>query len=153
MERLEGLRVVVVDDNDDIRETVCDALRFFRCAEVRAAATREAGLAALADGARCDILICDWNLGGQTGADVLRAARAADVTTGRVLLTAATPRELGEAIRDGLAHVVLRKPFGLCELRAAMARALPPERAPARCTSERRAAMACYRKSRTLRRT
>lgn len=122
MGTLEGLRVLVVDDDDDIRDSVCDALRLFGCA-VAAAATVEGGLARL--GQDVDLLVCDWNLGGQSGARVLRAAGDDGLAIGRLLVSGSPANELRAAVAAGLADAMVAKPFTLDELRAALLEVLP----------------------------
>ncbi len=70
---LEGLRVLVVDDDDDSRSMLCTALS--SCgAEVASSSSAEAGLAQAAS-IRPDLLVCDIAMPGMDGYALIRQVR------------------------------------------------------------------------------
>lgn len=79
-EILEGLRVLVVDDNEDVRELSNIALTQGG-AEVRTADTVQAALEILKDW-KPNILIADIGMPGEDGYDLIRAVRALELDAG-----------------------------------------------------------------------
>jgi signal transduction histidine kinase/CheY-like chemotaxis protein/HPt (histidine-containing phosphotransfer) domain-containing protein len=65
---LQGIRVLVVDDNEVSREIMAEMLRFFRL-DVGTAANGPAALSALqaADGKPYDLVLMDWRMPGMNG--------------------------------------------------------------------------------------
>ena len=110
-------RVLVADDEDDIRALVCLAVRKAGCA---VAASVPDGTAALA-AARADaprLAILDVSMPGSTGLDVCTALRAEAATAGtRILLLSAGASD--EDVARGLAagaDAYLAKPFTVARL-------------------------------------
>ncbi len=80
---LEGIRVLVVDDNEVSREILAEMLRFFRL-EVDAVSNGMAALAALQSAANpYDLVLMDWRMPGMKG----------DEVTQRIHRDAAIPRQ------------------------------------------------------------
>jgi CheY-like chemotaxis protein len=123
MDRLQGALIIIVDDDDDLRDSVRDVLALFGAEAVGAATCAEAlTLLALVD---ADLVVCDWDLGGgDRGDTVLAAARQLAPYAARVLLTGSSREQWLHVVAAGLAAVVITKPFELPELRAALGRAL-----------------------------
>lgn len=65
-----------------------------------------------------EIVICDFNLGDGTGEEILRLAAAFHPDACRVLMTAASGLVSERLLSSGIAQRLMRKPFGLDELRA-----------------------------------
>ena len=112
---LFGLRVVLVEDDDDVLTATAQLLRGWRC-EV------ETFLALPAYRQDCDVIVTDFDLGqGQTGADVISAIRS---RAGRhipaIVITGHDGSYIAEEIDDP-AVAVLRKPLRPAELRSALA--------------------------------
>jgi CheY-like chemotaxis protein len=84
--RLDGLRVLVVDDHDDARELVRTVLQ--QCgADVAAATSADAALETL-ERLRVDVLISDLAMPGSDGFDLIRRLRAREHSVGATLLPA-----------------------------------------------------------------
>lgn len=113
-----ALSILVVEDNDDLRETIMDALlsvgyhvRGVDCAE---AAPEQVHLAQL------DLLILDLNLPGESGLALAQRLRASHSELGIIMLTGLTHTE---DKASGYAHgadIYLTKPASLAELHAAI---------------------------------
>ncbi|WP_163867835.1 sigma-54-dependent transcriptional regulator [Myxococcus eversor] len=109
------MRVLVVDDERNIRHTLRVCLEGFGC-EVREAATPEAALAALAQGP-ADLAFVDLRLGTASGLDLLPRLLAESPNLDVVLITAyATFDTAVEAVRRG-ARDYLPKPFTPAQIR------------------------------------
>lgn len=114
-ERMELLRVLLVEDDDDHAELAEDALReagWPRFTVVRAASGAEACRRADEDGP-FDALVLDYRLGGGTGLSLLDTLRAAGHTMPALVLTGMGSEQIAaEALRAG-AGDYLAKPEGL----------------------------------------
>ena len=114
--RLAGKKILVVDDEVVIRETVCDILVPYGCDVDSAAdgieATDKIGQT------HYDLVISDIKMPGATGYDVFAAAKAASSETEVILITAFgydPGHSIVKANREGLA-AVLMKPFKVNDL-------------------------------------
>jgi two-component system, sensor histidine kinase and response regulator len=74
---LEGIRVLVVDDNEVSREILAEMLRFFRL-DVRVAASgiKAIDLLETATDKPCDLVLMDWRMPGMNGDEVIRRIHA-----------------------------------------------------------------------------
>ena len=119
-QRLEGLRILVVDDERNIRSALRVCLEQAGC-EVAEAATPEAALAAQAQ-RPFDMAFVDLRLGVGSGLDLLPQLLAEDAGLDVVVVTAyATFDTAVEAIQRG-ARDYLPKPFTPAQIRAVVAR-------------------------------
>jgi CheY-like chemotaxis protein len=122
-ERLDGLRVLVVDDERDTLDMLLAGLS--QCgAEVTAAASAAEALAAL-EGGRFDLLISDVGMPDEDGYELLRKVRALPAERGgripAVALTAyARTEDRLQALRSGF-QMHVPKPVELAELAAVAA--------------------------------
>ncbi len=82
--RLDGLRVLLVEDEVDARESLTAALRLYG-AEVRAVSSTPAALEALGHEPRPDVLLSDLGLPGEDGNTLIRAVREREAADGRRL--------------------------------------------------------------------
>jgi PAS domain S-box-containing protein len=116
-----GLRVLLVEDDPEVRTVVRTFLAALQC-EVTVAASGEQALAMLAPGA-FDLLLTDIALGaGMRGTELAAQAQARDPALG-ILLMSGFSAELLDADRDSPAEwELLRKPFSRGELAQALAR-------------------------------
>ena len=123
---LNGRRVLVADDEELIRQTICDVLTSYGC-NVDAAAD---GIAAkeLIGRQRYDLVISDIKMPGASGYELFAAAKAACRDTQVILITAFgydPNHSVVRASKEGLAAVLL-KPFKvnrlLDECRAALSK-------------------------------
>jgi len=117
-----GARLMVVDDDEDVREFLADALMSLGH-RVESLPDAEAALAALGDGAP-DLLLVDFAMPGMNGAELACAARELHPALPIVFVTGfAETDQLEGALGPGAP--VLRKPFGMDELAAVVAANLP----------------------------
>lgn len=112
---LDGLRVMLVEDDPDLLESTRDLLTSWGC-EVQAFASLPENPQA------CDVIITDFDLGsGATGADVIERARAAcGVDVPAIILTGHDRKPL-VASMEGKRQHVLKKPVTRAQLRSAIA--------------------------------
>lgn len=115
--RPETCRVLVADDEDDIRDLVCLAVAKAGCAVISSVADGARALsAARAD--RPDLAVLDVSMPGATGLEVCAALREDPATAGiRILLLSAgaSPDEIARGLAAG-ADAYLAKPFGIAGL-------------------------------------
>jgi len=112
----EGKRVLVVDDESIIRETVSDVLRPRGC-EIDVACDGARAMAMIAQ-THYDLVISDIKMPGASGYEVFAAAKAASQDTAVILMTAFgydPNHSIVRANRDGL-KAVLFKPFKVRQL-------------------------------------
>ncbi|MCC6847351.1 MAG: response regulator [Deltaproteobacteria bacterium] len=108
-----GRDVLVVEDNDDAREALCEFLRLAGH-RVRWAADGVTGLAAIVD-APPDVALVDVGLPGIDGYELARRARAAGAAAGTTLVALTgygMPEDQARAMEAGF-HVHLVKPVSL----------------------------------------
>jgi PAS domain S-box-containing protein len=112
-----GARVLVVDDDGDVRAFLAESLEGLGCKVVSAASGAEA-MEALR-GWRPDLALIDYAMPGMHGAEVARAARERHPGLPIVFVTGYAESEQLEGALGGEVPV-LRKPFTLAELAAAV---------------------------------
>jgi DNA-binding response OmpR family regulator len=116
------LRILVVEDDNNLREMVCEWLIHEKFTVVSC----ETGAEALEQMAllRFDVLLLDWHLEDCTGIDLLTQYRSHQ-GQGRVLMLtgSTTVAEREEALRKG-ANAYMSKPFKLGELSQTIAKLL-----------------------------
>lgn len=125
---LQGIQVLVLDDDEPVREAMQQLLDSFGC-HCRAAETVEEALA-LASEQRPDILVSDYRLRGtQTGVDAIGAIRERlGFALPALLITGDTaPERLRDAHASGL--LLLHKPVAAADLRRALSAALAARQA------------------------
>lgn len=108
-------RVIVVEDEPQIRRFVCDALRRERCAPVEAATARQ-GLDEVARG-KADLVILDLGLPDMNGIEFIRDMRSWSPVPILILSARSAERDKIAALDTG-ADDYLCKPFGVGELLA-----------------------------------
>ncbi|HEX7759434.1 MAG TPA: response regulator [Caulobacteraceae bacterium] len=107
----QELKVLVVDDDDSVRQVLADGLRAqgFKVSE----AADGAGGLAVFERERPDVLVLDFAMPGMTGAEVARRAQAVRPDVPVVFCSGYSDT----LALDGVAHsLVLRKPVGADEL-------------------------------------
>lgn len=130
--RLDGVRVLVVDDASDVREVVTEILAHDG-AKVTAVGSAEEALTAL-QGERPDVLLSDLAMPGKGGYWLIGQVRALPPERGGVTpaaaLTAFTgPKHRASVLRAGF-QLHVEKPIGLHALIQAVAMLALKERAP-----------------------
>jgi CheY-like chemotaxis protein len=105
-------RILVVDDEPDIAETVREVLQeYLASATIELAPTAEAAKAKL-EKERFDLVLADEHMPGMGGSELLAWLKAAQPRTARVLMTAHTERVV-RAKLGAQADLVLFKPFDI----------------------------------------
>jgi CheY-like chemotaxis protein len=112
-------RVLVVDDEDPVRELLADLMALWGC-EADAAATGRDGLALL-DRTRYDLIVTDHLMPGVTGLDLVRTVRRRDQRVGIIMLTASGDAD-GQPERLGF--TLIHKPVSITGLEQAVREAL-----------------------------
>ncbi|QWT45414.1 response regulator transcription factor [Azospira inquinata] len=125
-----GLRIVVVEDNDELRAATVAALEA-EGHRVRGVASAEE-YPELTAWENTDLLVVDLNLPGEDGLSLARRVRAAQPRVGLIMVTArALPQEKRQGYESG-ADIYMAKPVALDELCAAIhalsRRLYPPDR-------------------------
>jgi two-component system KDP operon response regulator KdpE len=108
-------RVIVVEDEPQIRRFVCDALRREGCASIEAATARQ-GLDEVARG-KADLVILDLGLPDMNGIEFIRDMRSWSPVPILILSARSAERDKIAALDTG-ADDYLCKPFGVGELLA-----------------------------------
>jgi len=112
-----GPRVLVADDEEDIRALVCLAVRKAGCTVASAVGDGTAALAAARAGVP-HLAVLDVSMPGRTGLEVCAALRAEPATAGiRILLLSAgaSADDVARGLAAG-ADAYLAKPFGVTDL-------------------------------------
>jgi len=126
--RSEGpVRVLVVDDDEDVRDVLCQEFeRRGLSAEGAASAAEARGL--FGAGGRFDLVLCDIDMPGERGTELLAWLKATDADVAVVMVTGISdaPTAVG-AMLNGASDYVC-KPFSLAEVRARTDQALDKRR-------------------------
>ncbi|MEE9441911.1 MAG: response regulator [candidate division Zixibacteria bacterium] len=114
--RQEALRILIVDDDEQVIETLSKALEIIDVStEIKTSLTGEGALKLLEFNS-FDLVILDVNLPDIDGGDVLRFVRTqAKNATAKIIAISGVPNVLDSMLQLG-ADVSLSKPFKLCEL-------------------------------------
>lgn len=119
------LRILVIDDEDDVRETIVDTLKELGH-EVSAASSGGEGLHLFESGS-FDLLLIDYAMPGMSGAEVARAVLDAVPAQKLIFVTGYANTD---AIKAAAGDVpILRKPFRPADIRDAIAAASRQARA------------------------
>lgn len=144
---LDPPRLLLADDDDDLREMLAGVLRLdgYQVLEARDGTELLEQIATASDGGIADpvdLIITDVRMPGWSGLQVLSGVRRKDWAIPVMLITAYGDRETEEEAQRLGAAAFFRKPFALDELRAAVAEVLPyeppgPTRRPVRFSAGR----------------
>jgi CheY-like chemotaxis protein len=113
-------RVLVIEDDPDVRTFLVDCLTLLGYVAVEAAHGR-AGLERLA-AQRPDVLMVDFAMPGMNGIEVITEARKTHPGLPAILATGYADADVNEG--SCVEYAVLRKPFQIAELNAALKAAL-----------------------------
>ena len=122
LEAFEGLTILVVDDDDDMRSIVCRMLKRMKVKNVLDATSAQQALERLSTSVdTVNMVICDWNMSGMSGMDLFRQVHASNPKLPFLLLTGrADPDSVITAKKAGV-HGYLAKPISPQELQAKVA--------------------------------
>jgi signal transduction histidine kinase/ActR/RegA family two-component response regulator len=116
------IRVLLVDDDPAVRQVTADMLHNLGCTVVEAASGVEA--LRLVQGTTPDLLVLDYAMPGMNGLRLAHAMRDAGVSAPVLLATGYAELERSEETTTAVLDAILRKPFTLRELAAAIKRLL-----------------------------
>lgn len=119
-----SLRILVADDDADLRESVVDLLTDAG-AEVASVPSGAELLARLGEGEPYDLVITDMLMPWLTGLQVASSVREAGLDVPVILITGANDASLDERVDSLERAVLLRKPFDAAQLQAAIAALVP----------------------------
>lgn len=114
------MKVLIVDDNDGIREMVRLVLRSLGHEVVGEAADGEAALKAFRE-LRPEAVLLDMIMPGKTGLDVLDEIRAMDASVKVIMLTAVDQDDVNTRIA-GKGAAIVYKPFSCADIEKAFKR-------------------------------
>ncbi|MGE4313046.1 MAG: response regulator [Pseudobdellovibrionaceae bacterium] len=116
-EYLRSLRVLVVDDQEEMRTMLRNMLReigtnqvFESCDGKEAMAFLEAELDLI------DVIVCDWNMPKASGVDVLRRLRQSNPDIPFLMVTGRTDKNSVIEARDNGVSAYIAKPFSSAQL-------------------------------------
>jgi DNA-binding response OmpR family regulator len=115
---LDGLNVLVVDDDEAMRMLVCRMLKRMRIDRIVEAGGGEQALERLAAGPEAvDIVICDWNMPGMSGMDLFKQVHANQPKLPFLMLTGRADLESVVAAKKAGVHGYIVKPISPQELK------------------------------------
>ncbi len=124
--RLADLNVLLVDDDPFMLELLGSMLRKLGVSRIGVAADGDRGAAAIAAGRGLDLVVCDINMPGKDGFQVMEAMAAAEFRGAVILLSGMDQRTLRSASLMGRFHHlnvlgVMHKPLSKSDLVAMLA--------------------------------
>jgi two-component system OmpR family response regulator len=109
-------RILVVDDDPESRDLLCEVLEANGYQQVEAVADGLAAREALARDDDCPIIIADLHMPNESGLDLLRNLRKQNAKHQIVLMSSFISTTERKSARDLGAYALLDKPFRLSEL-------------------------------------
>ena len=109
-------RILVVDDDPESRDLLCEVLEANGYQQVEAVADGLAAREALARDDDCPIIIADLHMPNESGLDLLRNLRKQNAKHQMVLMSSFISTTERKLARDLGAYALLDKPFRLSEL-------------------------------------
>ena len=109
-------RILVVDDDPESRDLLCEVLEANGYQQVEAVADGLAAREALARDDDCPIIIADLHMPNESGLDLLRNLRKQNAKHQIVLMSSFMSTVERKSARDLGAYALLDKPFRLSEL-------------------------------------
>ena len=119
---LDGLNVLVVDDDEAMRMLVCRMLKRMRIGRILEAAGGEQALEQLAATPDAiNIVICDWNMPGMSGMDLFKQVHANRPKLPFLMLTGRADLDSVVAAKKAGVHGYIVKPISPAELKTKIA--------------------------------
>ncbi|MGO8916617.1 MAG: response regulator [Stellaceae bacterium] len=116
--RLDGINVLVVDDDEAMRMLVCRMLKRMKIERVIEATGGEQALERLAATPEAiDIVICDWNMPGMSGMDLFKQVHAKKPKLPFLMLTGRADLDSVVAAKKAGIHGYVVKPISPQELK------------------------------------
>jgi two-component system chemotaxis response regulator CheY len=121
---LDGLRVLVVDDEPAIHRLLGDILRFLGCSGVEIAANGKEAVERYRN-FQPDVVVMDMDMPVMNGFDASREIKTLDPQAAIVIITGFPDSRLASSsLERGLANIVIPKPFEFQQLQMAIREAL-----------------------------
>ncbi|HZB94114.1 MAG TPA: response regulator [Stellaceae bacterium] len=115
---LEGVSVLVVDDDAAMRTLVCRMLKRMNIGHILEADGGEQALDRLATaGGKIDLVICDWNMPGMSGVDLFRQVHPSRPQLPFLMLTGRADLDSVVAAKKAGVHGYIVKPISPQELK------------------------------------
>ncbi len=121
-----SLRIVVIDDDEDLREVLVEALRERGHAVIGLPA--QAGIFPLSDSPPADAWVIDHRIPGRLGGDVVRALREMGGERRPILVGVSGDEQAEREFAAAGADLFLQKPFEPADLADAIVRAVEQRR-------------------------
>jgi two-component system chemotaxis response regulator CheY len=126
---LEGLRVLVVDDEPTLHKTLADILRFLGCSGIEMAVNGKEAVDRYRN-FQPDVVIMDMDMPVMNGFDASQQIKDLDPNAAIVIITGIPDSRLAKSsLENGLTNIVIPKPFQLDQLQMAIREALKAKRA------------------------
>ena len=108
-----GYNILIVDDNVETLETLCMMARELKAAKVTPATSHDEALAHLREDNGINLILCDWNMPGKTGLDLLKELREEGNLIPFIMVTAR--KDIGSVLeaRDNGVDLYISKPFSM----------------------------------------
>lgn len=118
MPSASNLQILIVDDQQSIRELTRHCLKQLGCNQVTSAKSGEEALDALGK-TKFDLIISDWNMDGISGLDLLTKIRGNPVIKALpfIMATGQKDKALVMAAKEAGANNYIVKPFSAADLR------------------------------------
>ena len=120
---LAGKRVLVVEDNGDMRALLCKYVEFLGCLPA-AVNSGEAALERIQAKIDFDLILLDWHMPGIGGLATARHISATGLLIPIVLITGDEPELARTLVEDGEIQAFLSKPVGIAVLRETLSNVL-----------------------------
>lgn len=115
---LDGLNVLVVDDDEAMRTLVCRMLKRMKIGRILEADGGAQALERLATATTAfDIVICDWNMPGMSGMDLFKQVHAEKPQLPFLMLTGRADLDSVVAAKKAGVHGYIVKPISPQELK------------------------------------
>lgn len=115
---LDGVGVLVVDDDEAMRTLVCRMLKRMKIGQIHEAEGGPQALERLADGAEgINIVVCDWNMPGMSGMDLFKQVHATKPQLPFLMLTGRADLDSVVAAKKAGVHGYIVKPISPQELK------------------------------------
>ncbi len=115
---LDGLNVLVVDDDEAMRMLICRMLRRMKIDNIVEASGGEQALEQLsAKPGGVNIVICDWNMPGMSGMDLFKQVHAREPKLPFLMLTGRADLDSVVAAKTAGVHGYIVKPISPAELK------------------------------------
>lgn len=116
---LDSLRVLIIEDQREVRQLLRSMLKELRIDQVFEAANGREGLRFLDDAPEMvDVVVCDWNMPGMSGIELLRQLRTVSADLPFVMITGRADRTSVLEAKAAGVNSYISKPFSLAQVEA-----------------------------------